>query len=333
MSYRHATPDDFATRSQRYQPSKRVIAGGIGVFGAAVAAIWFLAAATWASVPPDKIMLHYTGGPIQGTHFKEVVQPGTSTHFYGLLENLYFLPSTQRTYIISKDPSAGDVHGVDFVAGTSSDNVSFTFEAAVYFKLNPKPAVIRQFFEQICLHDHCTDLKRGGGWDQMLAQYFRPQIENAVRLEVGKYDREHLYRDPQTLLSVQSAIGPILNDRINSALGGQFFCGPDSTANNCTNFGFVLKNPTPPDNVSKAYNDTAASAQNVVTATKDAQANAARAKGDADAQAARASAPPLTQAQIDYIRAQAMQACASNPNCTLVITDGGSGVNVNTGKK
>jgi hypothetical protein len=308
----------------------RTIAFTVLVLVIVVSVIVWLAGATFRSVPVDKIGLHYTGGLVQGQHFESVIRPGTRTKYYGEFDHVYLLPSTQRTYIVSKDPQAGDQRGTDFISAPSSDNVPFTFEAAVYFKLNPKPSVLRQFFEQICLHDGCTDLSPGGGWDRMLAQYFRPQIENALRIEVEGYDREHLFRDPTTLLAIQKAIGPILNDRINNVLGGQFFCGPDATPTVCPNFAFVLKNPTPPDNVVKAYSENAASAQDVVTAKNQAKAKVAAAQGDADAQRARASAPPLTQAQIDYIRAQAMQACASNSNCTLVITDGGGGgTNIN----
>ncbi|MEY2450410.1 MAG: hypothetical protein QOH79_3886 [Acidimicrobiaceae bacterium] len=205
----------------------------------------------------------------------------------------------------------------------------FTFEATVYFKLNIKSEVIHSFMDQICFHDDCTNLSRGGGWDRMLEQYFRPQIEQALRLEVGKYDREQLYRDPQTLLALNNDTGRVLKDRINSAVGGEYFCGPDSTNQNCTDFGFVVKNPTPPDALVQEYANTAAAEQRVVTAQKDAEAKAAAAKGDADAQAVRASAPALTPDQIAYIRAQAEQACATNPNCTLVITESSGGVNVN----
>lgn len=293
---------------------------------------WFAVLGTWTSVPPDKIMLHYTGGPIQGTHFVSVVQPGTGNHFYGIMENTYMLPATQRTYIIDKDPNTGEKKGAaDFVSGVSSDNVTFSFEIAVYFKLNTEPKVLRQFFEQICLHDHCTDLGDGGGWDKMLAQYFRPQIENAVRLEAGNYDREHLYRDPATLKKMQADIEGILKDRVNTNLGGPFFCGPDSTATNCTDFTVVVKNPTPPQNVADAYNDTAAAAQKVVTAQNDAAAKVKAAEGERDAQNARAESKPLTQAQIDYVLAQATLACAQNSNCTLVVTPGNGAVNINTG--
>ena len=310
--------------------SKKVIGAFAGGLVLLIVAIGVLATTTFEAVPPDKIMLHYTGGPIDGTHFVEVVQPGTSTQFYGLLENLYYLPSTQRTYIIDKDPISGDKDTVDFLVGVSSDNVTFTFEAAVYFKLNTDPNTIRLFFEQICLHDDCTDLSPGGGWDKMLAQYFRPQIENALRLEAGKYTREQLYRDPDTLTTMQSDISGVLNDRISAAIGGEFFCGPDATATSCPDLTVIIKNPTPPENVAAAYNDTAAAAQKVVTATNDAEAKVKVAEGERDAQNTRASAQPLSPDQIEYLRAQAMQACANNSNCTLVITDGGAGVNVNT---
>ena len=308
------------------------------IIGAFVAVIVFVMGlvfwgmASYDSVPPDKIMLHYTGGPIDGTHFVEVVQPGTGTSIYGLLENLYFLPATQRTYIIDKDPNTGDKNQIDYLVGVSMDNVTFTFEAAVYFKLNTDPQTLRLFFEQICLHDDCTNLGNGKGWDKMLAQYFRPQVENAVRLEAGKYTREQLYRDPDTLVAMQKDISQVLNDRITKAIGGEFFCGPDATATNCPNLTVIIKNPTPPDNVAAAYNDTAASSQKVVTAQNDAKAKVAAAQGEKDAQDVRSQSAPLTEAQIEYIKAQALLACAQNTNCTLVITDSpGGAVNVNTG--
>ena len=311
-----------------------IVGGVIAVIAGLIILVIFLQG--WKSVPPDKYMLHYTGGPIQGQHFKEVVAPGTGTKFYGLAENYYFLPATQRTYSFSRDPNVGDKAGIDYVAGTSTDNTVFTFESTTYFRLNPKPEVIHAFMDNICFHESrsgsgiCTDLNPGGGWDQMLERYFRPDVELAVRLEVGKYDRDHLFQDPTTLLAINQDVGEVLKQRINAALGGDYFCGPAATQTNCTDFGFVLKNPTPPDNVRDAYNATAASKQNVITAENDAKAKAAAAQGDADAQAIRAAAPALTADQIAYIRAQAMQACASNSNCTLIITDGGTGVNVNT---
>lgn len=312
-------------------PKGFVIGGLLAVVGF-VFVMWFLFASTWASTPPDKYMLHYSGGPLDGTHFQELIQPGSGTRFLGLMENTYYLPSTQRNYIVSRGADEGDKAGVDFMTGVSSDNVQFTIEAAVYFKLNPDPQTLRLFLEQICLHDDCTNLSPGKGWDHMLDQYFRPQLENAIRLEMGKYNREQLYRDPDSLVSMQNDISGVLKDRITSVIGGEFFCGPDAAPTNCTNLQVVLKNPTPPDNVATSYANTAAATQDVITAQQQAAAKRESANGDRDAQNARAEAKPLTQDQLDYIRAQAMATCAANANCTLVITpDSGTGVNVNVG--
>ena len=83
---------------------------GLGAVAVVVGLVWFVMfLAGWRSVPPDKVLLHYTGGPVQGTHFKQLVAPGTHTRFYGLLEHYYYLPATQRNYIISKQHDEGDV--------------------------------------------------------------------------------------------------------------------------------------------------------------------------------------------------------------------------------
>ena len=310
-----------------------IVAAGIGAIIALIFLVIFIGG--WKSVPPDKLLLHYTGGPIQGTHFKEEVSPGTRTKFYGLLENYYFLPATQRNYIISADPNRGDRHGVDTILTPSHDKVTMSVEAAVYFKLNTrtndikgfKGGTVRRFFEQVCLHEfgasgNCTDLSPGGGWDKMLDQYFRPQVDQALRAEIGKYDYQQEWQDPVIRGEIQNTVGSLLKDRINRALGGEFFCGPDSTRTSCTDFGFVLQAVNPPSDVASAFSQTAAAAQLVQKANQDAQAKIAAATGDAEAQRVRAAAPPVPPAATAYIKATAEQACASNPNCKLVIVDG-----------
>ncbi|MDQ6649477.1 MAG: SPFH domain-containing protein [Actinomycetota bacterium] len=312
---------------------RRRLLGGAAAGSLVLAALIWFGSASIEAVPPDKVLLHYTGGPFQGTHFKEVIPPGTGTQYYGQLEHLYYLPSTQRTYVISRDKNASDNHEVDFITAPANDNTPFTLEATVNFKLNQNPVYIRQFFEQICLHDNCTDLSPGGGWDKMLATYFRPQIIQSVSFEAKKYSRDQLYKDGGVLNAINSAVAQVLADRINQVVGGPFFCGPDSTPTNCLPMAVTIQNPTPPQKVIDAYASNAASQQEVLTSTNQAASKVAAAKGDADAQAARAAAPSLTQPQIDYIRAQAEQACATNNNCTLIVDGTGGGTNVNVTPK
>jgi regulator of protease activity HflC (stomatin/prohibitin superfamily) len=322
---RIANPFDNAS------PGRAIGVGVLLLIGFITLVVW-AAGATYRAVPVDKIALHYTGGPVQGTHFVSVVSPGSHTKYYGQFEHMYLLPATQRTYIISANPKHGDLKEVDTVAAPSKDNVLMNFEGVAYFKLNVARNVIRQFFEQICLHDDCTDLSDGGGWDQMLAQYFRPQIETALRQEAGKYNYADMWHDPTIRSNIQSAVASVLKDDINTHVGGEYFCGPDSTASKCTPLQFVLQAATPPQAVVDQYTQTAAAQQAVLTAEQQAAAKRAAAQGDADAQALRAGAPPVPAAATAYIKAQAEAACAANPNCKLVIVDGSnSTVQVSSG--
>jgi hypothetical protein len=273
----------------------------------------------WESVPVDKIGLHYTGGPIQGEHFEEVVAPGTRSRFYGLLDNLYKLPATQRNYIMSKHPDEGDARRAEYVGAPSADKVVMEWESATYFRLNRDPEALRRFFEQICLKYRCTDLAPGGGWDHMLADTFRQQIVAAIQEQSRQYSSEDIYASRDTLLKMQADIGATLKRRVNEVLGGEFFCGPTSRGDeaNCPEFTFVIKEIGLPGNVRDQYNSNRASLLAVE-----------QAKADAQSQAALRSAPDLTPGQLAYIRAQAELECARRPNCVLVVGNGEAAIQV-----
>jgi hypothetical protein len=273
----------------------------------------------WESVPVDRIGLHYTGGPIQGEHFEEVVAPGTRSRFYGLLDNLYKLPATQRNYIMSKHPDEGDARRAEYVGAPSADKVVMEWESATYFRLNRDPEALRRFFEQICLKYRCTDLAPGGGWDHMLADTFRQQIVAAIQEQSRQYSSEDIYASRDTLLKMQADIGATLKRRVNEVLGGEFFCGPTSRGDeaNCPEFTFVIKEIGLPGNVRDQYNSNRASLLAVE-----------QAKADAQSQAALRSAPDLTPGQLAYIRAQAELECARRPNCVLVVGNGEAAIQV-----
>ncbi len=276
----------------------------------------------WRSVPVDKVVLHYTGGPFEGEHFEKVVAPGTRTRFYGLLERLYELPSTQRSYIMSKYPGEGDTRRPEYVGAPASDKVLTEWESATYFKLNTRPEVVRRFFEQICLKYRCTDLSPGGGWDQMLADTFRQQIVAAIQEEARKYGSEDIYANVDTLRTMQANVGSALKRRVSDVLGGEFFCGPTFRPDKpeCPEFAFVVKEVRLPRNVEDQYQANRASALSVEKARSEAQS-----------QAALRAAPELTPGQLAYISAQAELECARRPNCVLVAGSGATAVEVSAG--
>lgn len=294
------------------------------VVGALVAlvAMFSLFVQGWKAVPVDKVALHYTGGPIQGEHFESVVAPGSKARFYGLFDSLYELPVTQRNYIMSKHPDEGDTRRAEYVGAPAADRVVTEWESATYFKLNTRPEVLRQFFEQICLKYHCTDLSPEGGWDRMLADTFRQQIVAAIQDEARRYSSEDVYANRDTLLKMQSSIGSTLKQRVNDALGGEYFCGPGfrPEAADCPEFAFVIKELSLPANVKDQYNANRASLLAVE-----------KAKAEAQSQAALRAAPEFTPGQLAYIRAQAELECARRTGCVLVVGTGPTAIDINAG--
>jgi hypothetical protein len=298
---------------------------GLLIGAAVVLVVWagmFLQG--WRSVPVDKVALHYTGGPIEGEHFVKVVGPGARSRFYGLLEHLHELPATQRNYIMSKHPNEGDAREAEYVGAPASDKVVTEWESATYFKLNTRPDVLRQFFEQICLKYHCTDLRPGGGWDNMLADTFRQQIVAAIQDEARRYTSEDIYSNRDTLLKMQANIGSTLKERVNNVLGGEFFCGPEfePDSSDCPEFAFVIKELGLPKIVEDQYNANRAS----LLAVEES-------KAEAQSQAALRAAPELTAGQLAYIRAQAELECSRRPQCVLVVGNGATSVEVSTGSR
>lgn len=141
-----------------------------------------------------------------------------------------------------------------------------------------------------------------------------------------------------------------LKDQINVALGDAYFCGPTFNGEvqengnaDCPDFQVVTKKARlTDDNVIASYNAQKTSENAKVTAENDGQKRIVEAQRNADAQIAEAQGKADAQAKLadiyndpaylDYLRALAMQQCAGNSNCTLVITAGETGVNVNIEK-
>lgn len=218
-----------------------VMASVVGVF---LLIVGIVGVAGFKKTPRDQIGISYGGGPFEGQHFQKIIEPGSGLFFNGLLDRLYLYPVTQRNYIISQEE--GDVQGV--ISATSKDQIVVGFEIATYFRLNTDK--LQKFHETIGLkHQAWTE----DGWHAMLAQEFKPQIEFAVQKEARLYDAKAIFSDQATLVKIQNEIGARLKENIAEVLGDEYFCGVSFTTGHCTQFTFVLKNPSVPESLRTAF--------------------------------------------------------------------------------
>ena len=295
----------------------------------------------FGSTPVDQIGLHYSGGPIDGTKFQGIVEPGTGVRYLGVLDDLVLLPVTQRDYIVSLHPEEGDRQEPDSILAPARGGVEMQFEIAAYFTLNTSPDVVRRFYERVCVKFSCDT---EDGWDLMLNNNFRKPIEQAIQQRVREHTVNELYAGEASegtgttddeaeslLVTIQEEVAADLKENINRILGGDYFCGPTfnrSEPDVCPDFEFQIVSATPTsESVRDAFADNAASQQAIITAQNRAQAKVAEAEGQRQSQEALNNlyADPNF---IAYLNALALQECASNSNCTLVVTDGGTNINV-----
>jgi len=284
---------------------------------------------TFRKTPADKIAISYGGGPFEGNHFQRIIQPSSGLTFNGLLDHWYEYPVTQRNYIVSTHADEGDRGVEDQITASTSDKVQVKYEVAVYFKLNTNK--LQEFHENIGLKYHAWT---ESGWNQMLNDSFRQQLESALQLESRRHDAESLLGDPDAVTSVQNGVASQLKSRIENVLGDDYFCGPTFIRGQkkCPDFTMVLKRPSFSDAVVQAFEANRISKSKIITAQNEADAKVAEAQGVARARQALDEGGAPRQSFIDYTRAQAERDCAQKDNCTMVVTPGNTNVNVSNGR-
>lgn len=228
---------------------RRLLALTIGGGGLLVAVVLLiLLFNSVKKTPRDQIGISYGGGPVEGAHFQRVVQPGSSLFINGFADKLYLYPVTQRNYIVSRMADEGDLHGEDVVNAPSKDRIQVGFQIATYFKLNTNK--LQKFHEQIGLKYGAWE---ESGWNRMLNDSFRQQIEFALQREARKYDVADIYANADVLLQIQNEVGVALKDNVARILGDQYFCGPTFSGAGCPDFTFVIKHVEIPEGVKSAF--------------------------------------------------------------------------------
>jgi hypothetical protein len=174
--------------------------------------------------PRDRVGISYGGGPFEGAHYQRIVQPGSGLFFNGFYDPLYLYPSDQVNYIISKSPGVGSPKP-DSVVAPTKDRVQVTYQVAVYFKLNIDK--LRAFHEQLGLRYNASTTT---GWNNLIRDTFRQQIENALQEETRRVDVAEIFGSADFLVQLQDRVQTKLTQRLDDALGERFFCSPRTTA-------------------------------------------------------------------------------------------------------
>jgi regulator of protease activity HflC (stomatin/prohibitin superfamily) len=224
--------------------------------------------------PRDRIGISYGGGPFEGSHYQRTVQPGSSIFFNGFFDSLYLYPSDQVNCIISQARNEGAQRGRDAVVAPTRDRVQATYQVAVYFKLNTDR--LRDFHEQLGLRysAYTTD-----GWNNLIRDTFRQQIENALQEETRKVDVADLVGNADLLVELQDNVQAKLSQRLQDALGQQFFCAPTfEPGGDCGDPTFAIKRVDIPTTVAQAFEDVRRSEIQIETKENEVRQREAEAR-------------------------------------------------------
>jgi len=199
--------------------------------------------------PRNMIGISYGGGPFESAHFQKIVKPGSALFFNGFFDPLYLYPSDQQNYIVSKNPRVGAIRGKDQIIAPTSDRVQLTYQVAMYFKLNTD--LLRQFHEQLGLQYKAYT---SGGWNNLLQDTFRQQIENALQQQTRRYSVGDLYGNAKLLVQLQTQVQKTVSQKLISALGEPYFCAPTfKPGGKCESPNFIVKQIDIPSGVVTAF--------------------------------------------------------------------------------
>lgn len=191
----------------------------------------------------NEVCVVYSGGSFEDKEFKGILDSGRTKEHIGWGSNKYCYRNDQRSYIGAARDGA-DAPPVEVVGGGSGDsgsNVRLVVDYQLYFKLNLEPVMLQKFHENIGVK---TSAHTEEGWDEMLRDYFAPQIERSLEAAALQYDWDDLYADEETRRAFQDDTAKRLKVAITEVVGDDYFCGPAYTAGgDCGDFTFTVGKP------------------------------------------------------------------------------------------
>lgn len=270
--------------------------------------------------PPDQVGLFYMKGPSDGNHFGHCVKPGTADDWEANNEVIW-VPTSTRTWNIAVE--GGDTNRPITVAAKPEENQPSGVQVNVWsmtnFALNTncdagQDSPVVQWWEKLGRRYDATTVE---GWRAMLLNTVVPALETATRVVIRDYNADPLVAGIN-LVEVQDRIADVFAEELRRLSGGDFFCGPtfDRASVECPPVEVIVKDVDYSDpGIQEARNAK-------VKALELAAALVAEAEGKvraAEAQAELYNNPAWVELEKARLQYEMVKACASNPNCTVVL--------------
>lgn len=341
--------------------STRKVAAVLGA-GALLAGL----AACSTIAEPDQVVLQYSGGSQEGTKFLQCIPPASKGD--GVInDHNFILPTSLRSWNIALPGQGGDTDQPIITSSLPGPNGEPGPKMKVYGKLefylntscgkdeSDINAPLPQFWEKVGRRFGADTAE---GWTNMLKNTIVPAETSAVKEQVKQYDDDALDANIGNIydkIEVQAGQA-MMKSLEQTGVGSSFFCGPAYKRNTDVKWTEATLDATgkvvevektgqcPPlriDITEIEFEDAGIqqARNNVRKAQDQAKADLAAAKAKLDeanilAQANRNGAYLEFERlerdlQIAKERTRQVELCAANPSCTVIVSDGSAGVNLN----
>lgn len=276
-------------------------------------------------VNESEIGVYYTSGWIEGDHFERVMEPGSSA--FVVNDHVYKLPARQISWVAGPGDNA-DTSPLEFTAkGGELMVMSLTTRFVLNTTMDENQEPFKTFFNDICRKYDCWDGALDGtpnqddGWDKMLEDIVNdPQRAAANQLGL-EYDGEALRYDNEAREEFAARFAAEFEVLLTEEVGvSNIFCGPgyERGENACPGVSVKVNNVRFASQEREGIREAQRLAEEQEELAVQERAAAAAQQTVNEVKA--------TPEYIALATAEAMKACAANPECGMTFVVGADGV-------